>query len=111
MASDDEQDQIFYASGKYGQYIFVDRENSLVVTKITKYEPTGGSVQDFGQFGWLTEIENFYILLSVLAFLDSANLMKFGEGFVTTPNTRENGTQTSFQSNFQKFIDVIKELH
>ena len=111
VASDDEQDQIFYASGKYGQYIFVDRENSLVVTKITKYEPTGGSVQDFGQFGWLTEIENFYILLAVSAFLDSANLMKFGEGFVTTPITRENGTQTSFRRDFQKFIDVIKELH
>ena len=111
MASDDEQDQIFYASGKYGQYIFVDRKNSLVVTKITKYEPTGGSVQDFGEFGWLTEIENFYILLAVSAFLDSANLMKFGEGFVTTPITREEGTQTSFRRDFQKFIGVIKELN
>ena len=111
VASNDEKNKIFYASGKYGQYIFVDRENDLVVTKITKYQPTGGSIQDFGDFQWLKEIDNFYILLTVSAFLESTGLMKFGEGHITTPITREAGQQTSFRKNFQSFVDILKELN
>ena len=111
VASNDEKNKIFYASGKYGQYIFVDRENDLVVTKITKYQPTGGSIQDFGDFQWLKEIDNFYILLTVSAFLESTGLMKFGEGYITTPITREAGQQTLFRKNFQSFVDILKELN
>ena len=44
----DKQAQIFNASGKFGQYIFVDPKNDTVFVRVTKYHPTGGNVIDWG---------------------------------------------------------------
>ena len=40
--------KIFNASGKFGQYIFVDPENDTVFVRVTKYHSTGGNVIDWG---------------------------------------------------------------
>ena len=83
MAADDENHEIFFASGKFGQYIFVDRDNDVVVTKITKYDPIPGDTQDFKQFKWLKEIGETDVTLAVWDFLESSKIMKVGEGGVT----------------------------
>ena len=110
LAADDPESEIYYASGKFGQYIFVDRRNNLVVTKITKYDPTGGSIQNFREFQWLKEIDDLDTLLAVWNFLEEEKIMRLGEGFVTTPITREDGEETSFRKNLYKFIDILKNL-
>ena len=110
LAADDPESEIYYASGKFGQYIFVDRRNNLVVTKITKYDPTGGSIQNFREYQWLKEIDDLDTLLAVWNFLEEEKIMRLGEGFVTTPITREDGEEKSFRKNLYKFIDILKNL-
>lgn len=43
-----EESKIFNASGRFGQYIFVDPKNDIVFVRITKYKPSEGSVQKWG---------------------------------------------------------------
>ena len=45
----DDESKIFNTSGKFGQFTFVDRENDLIVTRITKYkQQNSGSTQKWG---------------------------------------------------------------
>jgi CubicO group peptidase (beta-lactamase class C family) len=52
----DEQSKIFNASGKFGQYIFVDPANDVVFVRVTKYHPTGGDKIDWGPLSFLNKI-------------------------------------------------------
>ena len=110
MAADDENHEIFFASGKFGQYIFVDRDNDVVVTKITKYDPIPGDTQDFKEFKWLKEIGDTDVTLAVWDFLESSKIMKVGEGGVTSPITKGNGDESTFQKDIYKFIENLALL-
>ena len=110
MAADNENHEIFFASGKFGQYIFVDRDNDVVVTKITKYDPIPGDTQDFKDFKWLKEIGDTDVTLAVWDFLESSKIMRVGEGGVTSPITRENGDESSFRADIYKFIENLALL-
>ena len=48
FSKNDEEGKIMNASGKFGQYIFIDQANDLIFTRVTKYTSTGGSKQDWG---------------------------------------------------------------
>ena len=52
----DEQSKIFNASGKFGQYIFVDPANDVVFVRVTKYHPTGGEKIDWGPLSFLIKL-------------------------------------------------------
>ena len=86
----DEESKIFNTSGKFGQYTFVDRENDIVVTRISKYsQQDSGDTQKWGlmkYFRWVG-IEN--------AIAVGRKLIEYGSikpgSDVITPFTEEEG--------------------
>ncbi len=110
MSKDDQDGTIYQASGKFGQYIFVDRANDVVAVKVTKYEPTGGNVQRWRQFKWIQEINDMEIIIPILNFLDQEELITLDIDHVTTPITKEEGEQELFQENFFEFVDQLATL-
>jgi CubicO group peptidase (beta-lactamase class C family) len=100
---------IFNASGKFGQYIFVDRENDLVFTRITKYHSTGGSVQRWGPLGYINWLGSVNFRRWLAEFLDSVGIIKI-RGNVTTPVTFDDGTSKEFFSNYKAIMDALVEV-
>ena len=47
----DDDAKIYNTSGKFGQFIFIDKERDVVFTRITKYRPSEGDVQKWGALG------------------------------------------------------------
>jgi len=108
FSKNDEEGQIFNASGKFGQYIFVDRENDVIFTRITKYFPTSGSKQDWGileRFN-VKDIERF---LKISRFLEAIGLLDM-EDDIKTPNTRSEGESEEFYESYPEIIDAIADL-
>ena len=108
FSKNDDEGQIFNASGKFGQYIFVDRKNDVIFTRITKYFPTSGSKQDWGileRFN-VKDIERF---LKISRFLEAIGLLDM-EDDIKTPNTRSEGESEEFYESYPKIIDAIADL-
>ena len=105
----DDKSKIFHTAGKFGQYTFVDRENDIVVTRITKYQQKDhGDIQKWGPLG-------YFRWLGVEQAVKTARiLLNFGlveEGIdVITPTTEEEGESKEFVVNFEKFVDQIANL-
>ena len=105
----DEESKIFNTSGKFGQYTFVDRENDIVVTRISKYSQLdSGSTQKWGlmkYFRWVG-IEN--------AIAVGRKLIEYGSikpgSDVVTPFTEEEGESYEFYINYPEIIDAIADL-
>jgi CubicO group peptidase (beta-lactamase class C family) len=106
---DDETSVIFNASGKFGQYIFVDRENDLVFVRITKYHSTGGSVQNWGPLRYINWLGSVDFRRRTAEFLDSLGIIKI-RGNVTTPVTFDDGTSKEFFSHYHEIIDALVEV-
>ena len=109
VSKHDEESKIFNASGKFGQYIFVDRENNVVVTRITKYDHKDhGSVQKWGPLKYFT-----WANLNTAIFF-GRSLLKLGiieEGDnVITPATFEDGESKEFYRDYSEVIKAISEL-
>jgi len=104
-----EESKIFNASGKFGQYIFVDRENDIVVTRITKYPQRDlGDIQKWGPlktFSWL----GVKTSIVISRFLLDTGIIKEGRN-VVTPVTLEEGESSKFYKNYQDFIEGITAL-
>ena len=94
ISKNDEEGTIFNASGKFGQYIFVDRENDIIFTRITKYHPMPGSVQNWGFFKYL-DINNVDLWINVLRILHKIGLIDLSKD-ITTPNTFADGESNEF---------------
>ena len=114
VSSHDERAVIFNASGKFGQYIFVDRSNDVVFTRITKYHSTGGSKQEWGVLKYVNWLGSIDFRISLAAFLDYLGLIKLqgnegGSGDIKTPATFEDGTSTEFFDNYNTIIDALIE--
>ena len=105
FSKNDEEGQIFNASGKFGQYIFVDRENDVIFTRITKYYPMPGSQQDWGILGRFdgNDVESFLI---ISRFLEKIGLLDD----VKTPNTTADGESKEFYENYNEIIDAMADL-
>jgi len=105
----DDEAVIFNASGKFGQYIFVDRENDLVFTRITKYHSTGGSVQKWGPLRYINWLGSVDFRRRAAEFLDSLGIIKI-RGNVRTPVTFDDGTSKEFFSNYSAIMDALVEV-
>ena len=108
FSKNDDEGQIFNASGKFGQYIFVDRKNDVIFTRITKYFPTTGSKQDWGileRFN-VKDIERF---LKISRFLEAIGLLDMDDD-IKTPNTRSEGEAEEFYSSYPEIIDAMADL-
>tara|TARA_B100001123_G_scaffold386798_1_gene461556 strand:+ start:105 stop:1307 length:1203 start_codon:yes stop_codon:yes gene_type:complete len=108
FSKNDDEGQIFNASGKFGQYIFVDRKNDVIYTRITKYFPTSGSKQDWGileRFN-VKDIERF---LKISRFLEAIGLLDMDDD-IKTPNTRSEGESEEFYASYPEIIDAMADL-
>ena len=105
----DEESKIFNTSGKFGQYTFVDRENDIVVTRISKYsQQDSGDTQKWGlmkYFRWVG-IEN--------AIAVGRKLIEYGSikpgSDVITPFTEEERESNEFYIKYPEIIDAIADL-
>ena len=110
-----EESKIFNASGRFGQYIFVDPKNDIVFVRITKYKPSEGSVQKWGNLSWLSALNNvefliwFYQKLEKWGFI-SIEAKEGREVTVITPNTDRDGASKEFYENYGLILDAIDEL-
>ncbi len=105
----DDRAVIFNASGKFGQYIFVDRANDVVFTRMTKYYSTGGSKQDWGALKYINWLGSVDFRISLAGFLDSVGIIKL-EGDIATPVTFESGTSKEFYSNYATIVDALIDI-
>jgi len=88
----DDERKIFNASGKFGQYIFVDREKDVVFVRITKYTPPAGDnvialARLLIEWGWLNS-----------------------SGDIISPATLEEGVSKEFIVNYHNIIDYLTFL-
>lgn len=105
----DEEVVIFNASGKFGQYVFVDRENDIVFTRITKYHPTGGSVQDWGPLSYINWLGSVNFRRKAAVWLDSMGLIELNSA-IKTPVTYDDGTSQEFFANYSDIIDALVDV-
>ena len=109
VSKNDEEGSIFNASGKYGQYIFVDRKNDIIFTRITKYYPTLGSVQNWGLFNRYNKIKDVDRLVNLLQFYIDNNLLDLSKD-IESPLTLDDGYSKEFYENYGEIIDSIANL-
>jgi len=105
----DEESKIFNTSGKFGQFTFVDRENDLVVTRITKYnQQDTGSIQKWGIMKYLrwAGIEN---AINIGRKLIESGSIEPGTD-VISPVTEKNGESYEFYLQYPEIIDSIADL-
>ena len=105
----DDQAVIFNASGKFGQYIFIDRANDIVFTRITKYHSTGGSKQDWGALKYINWFGTVNFRIALAGILDSMGIIKI-EGDIATPVTFEDGTSKAFFTNYNTIVDALIDI-
>lgn len=105
----DDKAVIFNASGKFGQYIFVDRANDIVFTRITKYHPTGGSVQNWGPLNYINWMGSIDFRRKAAVVLDRIGLITL-QGNVNTPATYDDGTSKEFFENYSTIIDALVDI-
>ena len=104
----DNDAKIFNASGKFGQYIFVDHENDIIFTRITKYHPMPGSRQNWGFLKYI-DVDNVDLWIDVLRFLHGIGIIDL-QSDITTPNTFKDGESKEFYSNYGEIMDAISSL-
>ena len=101
--------KIFNTSGKFGQYTFVDRENDIIVTRITKYnQQDSGDVQKWGPMSYLkwVGVDN---AIKVGRRLIENGVIESGTN-VITPFTDKEGESKEFYSKYGDFIGAIENL-
>ena len=106
----DDDAKIYNTSGKFGQFIFIDKERDVVFTRITKYRPSEGDVQKWGALGYLRFLGSINRALIVSRFLMDLGLIKLDDGSVSTPYTTADGESKEFYENYVKIIDRMADL-
>ena len=104
----DDDSKIFNTSGKFGQYIFVDHENDIIFTRITKYHPMPGSQQNWGFLKYI-DVDNVDLWIDVLRFLHGIGIIDL-QSDITTPNTFKDGESKEFYSNYGEIMDAMSSL-
>jgi len=101
--------KIFNTSGKFGQYTFVDRENDIIVTRITKYkQQDSGDIQKWGIMKYLkwAGVENAINLGRIL--IENGAIEPGSD--VVSPFTDEEGESKDFYAIYGDFIGAIENL-
>jgi len=109
VSKNDEHSRIFNASGKFGQFVFVDPYNDTVFTRITRYRPTGGAVQNLGTMKFFSWIGDLTLLRKLGERLTSLGLIDFG-GDLSTPYTFEDGISKQFFTHYSAIVDAFADL-
>ena len=105
----DDESKIFNTSGKFGQYTFVDRDNDVVVTRITKYsEKDNGDIQKWGPLNFFRWAGVGPAVAAARLLLD-LGLIREGPD-VNTPITDDSGTSKEFYEKYQEVVDAIADL-
>jgi CubicO group peptidase (beta-lactamase class C family) len=105
----DDESKIFNTSGKFGQYTFVDRDNDVVVTRITKYsEKDNGDIQKWGPLN-LFRWAGVGPAVAAARMLLDLGLIREGPD-VNTPITDDSGTSKEFYEKYQEVVDAIADL-
>ena len=105
----DDESKIFNTSGRFGQYTFVDRENDVVVTRISKYsQQDSGSTQKWGVMRYLkwAGIENAINMGRKL--IENGSISAGTD--VITPYTNEDGESYEFYIKYPEVIESIVDL-
>ena len=105
----DDESKIFNTSGKFGQFTFVDRENDVIVTRVTKYDQRDfGDVQKWGIMKYLrwAGIEN---AIKIGRTLIESGSVEVGTDIVS-PTTEERGESKEFYEKYEEIIDSIADL-
>ena len=105
----DDDSKIFNTSGKFGQYTFVDRDNDIVFTRITKYtQKDHGDIQKWGPlqyFRWAG------VSTAVMTARTLLNLGIIKEGTdVVAPITEKMGESKEFYQKYDEIIDAMADL-
>jgi len=108
FSKNDDEGKIMNASGKFGQYIFIDQANDVIFTRITKYNSTGGSKQDWGPIRNY-EISNIGRFLKFFKFLERIGWYNV-ERDIVSPVTLEDGESKEFYENYNEIIDAMVDL-
>ena len=108
FSKNDDEGKIMNASGKFGQYIFIDQANDVIFTRITRYTSTGGSKQDWGPIRDY-EISNMGRFLRFFKFLEKIGWYNV-ERDIVSPVTLEDGESKEFYENYNEIIDAMAEL-
>ena len=103
----DDQAKIYNTSGKFGQFVFIDKERDIIFTRITKYYPTIGEVQEFGSLSFLKFLGSVDAAVGVARFFNKIGLVKFSGGGVQTPVTLKEGESKEF---YEKYIEIVDTL-
>jgi len=109
ISRNNEEAVIFNASGKFGQYIFVDRERDIVFTRITKYYSTGANVQDWGRLKLISWIEDVTLFRKIAELLAKTGLVNANTD-IATPITYEVGVSREFFLNYELIVDALIEV-
>ena len=108
FSKNDDEGKIMNASGKFGQYIFIDQANDVIFTRITKYTSTGGSKQDWGPIRDY-EISNMGRFLRFFKFLEKIGWYNV-ERDIVSPVTLEDGESKEFYENYNEIINAMADL-
>ena len=109
VSKHDDESKIFNTSGKFGQYTFVDRDNDVVVTRITKYsEKDNGDIQKWGPLNFFRWAGVGPAVTAATLLLD-LGLIREGPD-VNTPITDDSGTSKEFYEKYQEVVDAIADL-
>ena len=106
----DEQSKIFNASGKFGQYIFVDPANDVVFVRVTKYHPTGGDKIDWGPLGFVNKIGSVEFRRKLAMRLSQWGWIDI-QADVRAPMTFDDGVSNQFSINYSEIIDNLATLN
>ena len=106
----DDQAKIYNTSGKFGQFVFIDKDRDIIFTRITKYYPSGGEVQNFGPLRFLKFLGSVNAALGVSRFLYDIGLINFEKGSVQTPYTLAEGESKEFYEKYVEIVDTMATL-
>ena len=106
----DKEAKIFNASGKFGQYIFVDPENDTVFVRVTKYHSTGGNVIDWGPLKIVNQYGSVEFRRKLADFLARLGIVDIHKD-VRAPMTFDDGVSKEFNTNYGKIVDALVELN
>ena len=105
----DDDSKIFNTSGKFGQYTFVDRDNDIVFTRITKYtQKDHGDIQKWGPLQYFRWAGVSTAVMTARTLLD-LGIIEEGTD-VVTPITEEIGESKEFYRDYEKIIDAMADL-
>jgi CubicO group peptidase (beta-lactamase class C family) len=106
----EEQSKIFNASGKFGQYIFVDPANDVVFVRVTKYHSTGGNKIDWGPLGFVNKIGSVEFRRKLAMRLSQWGWIDI-QADVRAPMTFDDGVSNQFSVNYSEIIDNLATLN